>query len=92
MAERSVRPEDVLPDQEDFKTIKGVRVRKGTIFAAMQNMEILDSGTPEEKSAAKATIKELAPGLVALGMRRHFICRNPEVQQILDEAAKDLGL
>ncbi len=92
MAEQPFRPEDVLPDDEDFKIIRGVRVRKGTIFAAMRNMEILGHGTEAEKAAALTMIRELAPGLVALGIRDHFVCRNPEVQAILDDAAAELAL
>ncbi|MCG8546219.1 MAG: hypothetical protein MJE12_18635 [Alphaproteobacteria bacterium] len=92
MTDQPFRPEDVLPDNEDFKTIRGVRVRKGTIFAAMRNMEIVADGTQEEKAAALAMIRELAPGLVALGVHDHFLCRNPEIQAILDETALKLGL
>ena len=87
---RPTTPEDVLPDQEDFKTIRGVRVRKGTIAAAMRNMDVLDDGADEEKEAALAMIQELAPGLVVLGVHRHFICRNPAVEAILAKAAKEL--
>ena len=87
---QATRPEDILPGREDFKTIRGVRVRKGTIAAAMRNMEALEDGTDEEKEAALAMIKELASGLVVLGVHRHFICRNPEVESILAEAAQEL--
>ena len=87
---RATTPEDVLPDEEDFKTIRGVRVRKGTIAAAMRNMETLDGGSDEEKEAALAMIKELAPGLVVLGVHRHFVCRNPQVEAILAKAAVEL--
>jgi len=92
MPDKSVRPEDVLPDDTDFVTFHGVRVRKGTIKAAMDNMEILKSGDPADHAAALAMIRELARGLVALGVHRHFICRNPEAEAILEQAARDLGL
>lgn len=87
---RASTPEDVLRDGEDFKTIRGERVRKGTIAAAMRNMEALGGGSGEEKEAALAMIKQLAPGLVVLGVHQHFICRNPEVEAILAQAAANL--
>jgi len=85
------RPEDILPDGEDFKTIRGVRVRKGTIAAAMSNMEVLANGSEEERHKARAVIEELAPALVVLGVHRHFQCRNPEVESILATSARLLG-
>ena len=92
MARKAVRPEDVLADGEDFDTLQGIRVRKGTIGAAMRNMELLESGSNDEKSAARAMIEELAPGLVVLGVHRHFQCRNAEVEAILARAAQYIGI
>lgn len=92
MTNRPFRPEDALADQEDYKTVRGVRVRKGTIFAAMQNMEMLASGSRDEKDTALTMIRELAPALVALGVHDHFACRNPEVEAVLEEAAAKLDL
>ncbi|MEM7226542.1 MAG: hypothetical protein AAF495_26460 [Pseudomonadota bacterium] len=90
MPAEGTRPEDVLPGDRDTLTVRGVKVRKGSIAAAMRNMETLESGTAEEKQAAMATIRDLAPGLAALGMHRHFICRNPEVEAVLAAAAAEL--
>ena len=70
MTDKAVKPEDVLPDGDDFATIKGVRVRKGTIAAAMRNMAILESGTAGERAAALRAIKDLAPSLAALDVHR----------------------
>ena len=88
MTKGPTRPEDVLPDGDDFATVKGVRVRKGTIAAAMRNMAIVESGSADEKAAALATIRELAPGLAALDVHRFFQCRIPKVEAILAEAAE----
>jgi hypothetical protein len=87
-----VRPEDALPDSESFKIVRGIRVRKGTIFAAMENMRILQTGTEAEKAAAMDVIRELAPGLVALGVHDNFQCRNQEVESLLTAVAVDLGI
>lgn len=90
MTGSAVRPEDVLPDDEDFQTIRGVRVRKGTIFAALQNIDRLDSDDPEARAAALEALRELAPALVVLDLHRHFQCRNPDVEQLIAEAAARL--
>lgn len=88
----SIRPEDALPDNESFIVVRGVRVRKGTIFAAMENMKVLQTGTEAEKATAMEVIRELAPGLVALGVHDQFQCRNPEVEKLLSDVAADLDL
>ena len=88
MTRGPTRPEDLLPDGDDFATIKGVRVRKGSIAASMRNMAVLQSGTPDDKAAALQMIKDLAPGLAALDVHRFFQCRLPEVEAILAEAAE----
>ncbi|MEM7445209.1 MAG: hypothetical protein AAF414_17950 [Pseudomonadota bacterium] len=89
MTGKATRPEDILLDDEDYVVVHGVRVRKGSIAAAMRNIDLLETGSNDERTAALEMIKALAPGLVALGMHRHFICRNPVVDAILAEAAKD---
>ena len=90
MTGKAVRPEDILADHENTKTIRGVTVRKASIAATLRNIELLESGSEADRKAALAMIKELAPGLVVLGMHRHFQCRNPEVEAILAEAAAEL--
>ena len=90
MAGQGTRPEDVLPDGQDFTTIRGVRVRKGTIFAALKNIDLLQSGTPEQRAEALKTLRDLAPALVVLDLHRHFQCRDPEVERLLEEAAAAL--
>lgn len=90
MNKKPTRPEDVLPDGEDFKMIRGIRVRKGTIAAAMRNIELLESGTEAERRAAMEALRALAPALVVLGVHRHFQCRNPDAEQLLAAVADDL--
>lgn len=90
MTKQPKRPEDVLPDQDNYKMLDGVQVRKGTIYAAMQNMELLEEGAEKERQGALKAIQDLAPSLVVLGVHRHFMCRNPEVEILLKEAAEEL--
>ncbi len=86
MTQSPTRPEDVLSDQDSFATFRGVKVRKGSIAAVLRNLDVLQDGAEADKAAAMETIKELAPGLAALGMHKHFICRNAEVEAILAAA------
>jgi len=83
----AVKPEDVLPDGENVLTIEGVQVRAGSIAAVMRNIELLESGSPDQRKAALAEIERLAPGMVVLGVHRHFRFRNDEVEKIIADAA-----
>ncbi|WP_444891184.1 hypothetical protein [Microbulbifer sp. DLAB2-AA] len=91
MGERPVKAQDLLKDDEDYKTIKGVRVRKGTIAATIKNIAKLESANSEQRAAILDAIKENAPALVALDVHRYFECRNKEVERILVKAAMSLN-
>jgi len=65
-------------------------VRKGTIFAALKNIDLLQSGDPDTRTAALNALRELAPALVVLDLHRHFQCRDPEVEQLIADAAAAL--
>lgn len=90
MKKCGVEPENILPDQENYLIIDGVKARKGTIAAVLQNAAILSSKntTHEEKQAAKTSIMNLSPALIALGMHEHVIWKNPEIQRIIEESLK----
>jgi hypothetical protein len=92
MTNKIVRPEDVLADNENFKIINGIKVRKGTIGAALLNAAILSSttATSKEKEEAKKVIIELAPALVVLGIYDQVVWKNTEIQEIVAAAAKKL--
>lgn len=93
MIKKSIRPEDVLPEDENYTEIDGIKVRKGTIAAVLQNAAILSSSLAShpEKEAAEKTIAELAPGLVVLGMHEHVTWKNPSIQKMVENAAKKLS-
>lgn len=82
----SVKPEDVLPDDQNFAEVNGIKIRKGTVAAALANADILQSSsaTKFEKIAAKKILVELAPALVVL--HKHLTWKNPEIQHIIEEA------
>ena len=90
MNKQPIQPGDVLEDEEDYKIIQGVKVRKGTIAAVIQNIALLDSVSPEQRNTLLDAIKASAPALVVLGVHRYFACRNEEVETILSNVAKDL--
>lgn len=82
----SVKPEDILSDDENFTIKNNVVIRKGTVAAFLANAEILmASNCPEDKKAILDTLKELTPGIVALGMHHHVTWNNPLIQALIDE-------
>ena len=91
MSKEPTRPEDILKDNEDFTVVQGVRIRKGTIAATLENIAILETGDTEQRDTALMAIREYAPALVALGVHRYFSCHNQEVENILVETAEEMG-
>lgn len=89
---KPVRPEDVLPDGIDNIAIDGKTVRKGTIAAFLSNTEILENpaATEIQKQAAKDLMKELAPAVIAIGLHKHVVFKNPEAEKILVESFKEI--
>lgn len=85
---KSIRPEDVLPDGVDSTYINGKLVRKGTIAAFLANTDILENqnATEQEKQEAIYAMKELAPAVIAIGLHKHVIFKNTQVEQILVNA------
>lgn len=83
-----LRPEDILPDGVDTTTINGQLVRKGTIAAFLANADILENpdATEQQRQEAINTLNELAPAVITIGLHKHVIFRNPQVEQILTEA------
>ncbi|MEM9256724.1 MAG: hypothetical protein AAGA91_14855 [Pseudomonadota bacterium] len=90
MSEGPVHPEDILEEGANYKTIRGVRVRKGTIAAAVQNIAALERTSGEQREAVLDTLRQLAPALVVLDVHRYFACRNAEAEAILADAARQL--
>lgn len=89
----SVKPEDMLPDDVNEKTINGIVARKGTIAALIGNIKKLeDPSTPEEvKVNIIETIKELVPAANAIGLFDIATIKNTEVQKIIDKQLLLLG-
>ncbi|WP_392537729.1 hypothetical protein [Legionella sp. 227] len=84
----SIHPEDILPDGVDTALIDGKIVRKGTIAAFLANADIFEhpNSTEKQKEEAIKAMKELAPVVIAVGLHRHVVFKNKEIEQILVEA------
>ena len=83
-----VRPEDVLPDDVNNVDINGKMVRKGTIAAFLANTDILENpnASAQQKQEAITMMKELASGVIAIGLHKHVIIKNSLAEQNLLEA------
>lgn len=83
-----IKAEDIIADHENYAVLNGIRIRKGTMGAALANAEIFTSSdsTETEKNDAMNSLKELAPLLVNLSFCKHLTWKNPEIQKIFDEA------
>jgi hypothetical protein len=82
------RPEDILPDDINTKSIDGISVRKGTVAAFLANIEQFERATTaEEKGIAKKMLVDLAPAIHVIGLHERVIFKNKEVEQILVDAA-----
>lgn len=64
-----MKPEQVLPDDQDKLTIADVTVRKGTVGAFLHNARLLMKSDLSEKARRQAEkdTQELLPALDALG-------------------------
>ncbi|KTC78908.1 hypothetical protein Lche_0928 [Legionella cherrii] len=81
----SIRPEDILPDGVDTALIDGKSIRKGTIAAFLANADIFEhpNSTDKQKEEAIKAMNELAPVVIAVGLHRHVVFKNKEIEQIL---------
>lgn len=84
----SIKPADVLPDGADYAEISGKTVRKGTIAAFLANIEIIENpNIPEDqKQLSITTMQELASSVIAIGLHKHVVFKNPEAEKILRNA------
>lgn len=89
MSNKSVRPEDILADGVDSAAVNGRIVRKGTMAAFLANAEILEDAnvTEAQKQEVFAVMQDLASSLVAIGLHKHVVFKNPRIEQILINAA-----
>lgn len=92
MNNKAVSPEELISDTDNFVIRKGVKVRKGTVGAALANADILISATAtdQEKQLATEKLAELAPALAAIEISKHVTWKNPVIEKMIAEAEKNL--
>jgi len=84
---KPINPEDILSEQQNTTVLNGILVRKGSIAAFLKNLDLLDnpSITSEQKSAVISVIKELMPAVIAAGLAKHVVFKNPLIQSLVEE-------
>lgn len=84
----TVRPEDVLPDDQDTADFGGLALRKGTVAAFVQNAKRLEAtpeGTPEADELITA-LTAAVPPLRAIGVLDVFAPVSSRVRAIIEAA------
>ncbi len=89
-----ILPENILADEVNKIDINGVEVRKGTVGAVLANIDLLEiDGIPsEQKDAALKTIESLVPSMIAMGLNKHVIWKNPKVQLLFDNQVQHVTM
>ena len=80
-----VRPEHLLPDDQNFAQMNGVTIRKGTMGAFLANLRILSS-LPSDSPEREAIIEQLKEGIPTMrenGLFELFAFRSPEVAEAI---------
>ena len=87
MTNKLIKPSDVLADAQNETTINNIKVRKGTIAALIQNIQVLESNTLGEiqKISLLEGINALIPAVVAIGLNDCVSWKNPLIQDLFDK-------
>jgi hypothetical protein len=83
---RPIRPEDVLPDGVESRSIAGTAVRKGSVAAFVANAALLDELAldSEEYRAVVSELRSLVPALTAAGVFKILQPRSERLARIID--------
>ena len=86
MSGESIRPSDIIGDNENYVELNGIKVRKGSVAAFIKNIEIYEnSDSNESKENALKMIQELAPAIKASGLHDHVNFKNITIEKILND-------
>ena len=90
MNNKSVSPQDILPDGMDSTQIQGKTVRKGTIAAFLANIKIFEDPDSSEvqKQEILTTLRNLAPSVITIGLHKYVTFKNPQIEKILIDTKK----
>ena len=81
-----MKPENVLPDDQNSRQFGSEKVRKGTVAAFLVNARIVEesvAGSPEYNQAS-TDLLTLLPKLKALGLFNFFEIKPGKVRQLID--------
>ncbi len=80
-----IRPEDLLPDDENIAELGGARIRKGSAGAFVQNVLALGRVEPgsAEEQAVLAQAREIGANLKAVGIFEVLALRDERVAALL---------
>lgn len=83
---KPVKPEDVLPDGQEYAEFEGVSVRKGSVAAFVGNVRALAAVEPSSPQWDEivAQLRELKPVLARIGVLEVFEVRDPELRALVD--------
>lgn len=83
-----IRPEDILPDDQNTTFVNGINARKGSVAAFLKNIDILENNdsTAEEKEGALYAMRKLTPVLRALNLLHYVSFKNKTAQDLLEDA------
>lgn len=80
-----MRPEDILPDDQNTVIQGGKELRKGSVAAFMANVRILQNDNAKaEHAVAKAHLLELMPTMEALGFFEMFEVRDEKIKKLIE--------
>ena len=87
MSNKVIKPSDVLADAQNEITINNIKVRKGTIAALIQNIQVLESNTLDaiQKKTLLEGINTLIPAVMAIGLNDCVSWKNPLIQDLFDK-------
>ncbi|ALA84299.1 TPA: hypothetical protein ACKQCJ_001917 [Stenotrophomonas maltophilia] len=84
-----MKPQDILPDNQDDMHVNGLTVRKGSVGAFLASVRDWQdpAGSAATRAAAEVDLRDLLPALHALGLFRVMTARDPVLQRLIDAAA-----
>ncbi|MEG0185824.1 MAG: hypothetical protein RR704_20485 [Stenotrophomonas sp.] len=84
-----MQPHDILPDHQNDVQVNGLTVRKGSVGAFLATARQWQDPASDAgmRAAAEADLRDLLPGLHALGLFQVLGARDPVLQRLIDSAA-----
>jgi hypothetical protein len=85
-----MKPEDVIPDNQNTVEAQGLTVRKGSVAAFVANVLIIcdPTSSPTERQEAQAHMIALVPALSAVGVFEVFSIRDPDIAALVEDAQR----